>query len=50
MNIASTVDQPFTNANCASVIVLFSLQNFSIRLFNTEVNNFERQLTKVIPL
>ena len=48
-NIASTVDLPLRNPNWASEVVSFPFQKVSNRLFNTEVNIFDKQLNKVIP-
>jgi len=49
INIALTFDQPILKPNWASEITSLLLHNFSNLLFNTVVNNYEKQLTRVIP-
>ena len=47
--MASTVEQPFLNPKCASEIQVLLLQKVTTLLFNTVVNNLEKQLNNVIP-
>ena len=47
--MASTVEHPFLNPNCASEIQVLLLQKVTTLLFNTVVNNLEKQLNNAIP-
>jgi len=40
--MASTVEQPFLNPNCASEIQVLLLQKVTTLLFNNVVNNLEK--------
>ncbi len=42
--MASTVEQPFLNPNCASEILALFSQNNSMRLIKIVVNSLEKQL------
>ena len=49
-NIASIVPYPGLNPNCASISTSFCSDHNSKRWFSTDVNYFERQLSKLIYL
>ena len=46
--MASTVEQPFLNPNCASEIQVLLLHKVTTILFNTVVNNFGKKTPNTV--